>query len=300
VLAFAFPDLPDDAAVAGLEQIVTFAERPDFERARLLGYYTRIESPSEDQIDLKLLHLKRLISANPAEPFLSMPLDPSNLKHRAIAEEWRAQCQLLANSPAVLSNAATFLVHWDWREALLLIDRGIRLEPAGWRWRKQRGDILLHAARKAVEREREVLAADALTSLQEGLLLAAESERRFIYSPLSEAALLSRNVKSAEEYAHLSVVAAEHADWIQGTLRHTAHMVLGALAFDNGDTLGALRHLEESLLVPASPQFQVRGPLAVLLRKLSAAGRCEIVAAYVGRWQARFDLPQGWSLEDSM
>jgi hypothetical protein len=151
-----------------------------------------------------------------------------------------------------------------------------------------------------VEREREVLAADALTSLQEGLLLAAESERRFIYSPLSEAALLSRNVKSAEEYAHLSVVAAEHADWIQGTLRHTAHMVLGALAFDNGDTLGALRHLEESLLVPASPQFQVRGPLAVLLRKLSAAGRCEIVAAYVGRWQARFDLPQGWSLEDSM
>jgi len=37
--------------------------------------------------------------------------------------------------------------------------------------------------------------------------------------------------------------------WIEGNLLHMGHTVLGSVAFDAADLIGALEHLESSLVV---------------------------------------------------
>lgn len=299
VEAFAFPKVRTRTAAELLERVV--AERGGLvDRAHLLGYYTALDNPSDVDRENRVKHLRFLVSERPDEAFLAMWLDPSDEKHLRVAEEWRAQARRHRDSPGVLANAATFLSDWDFTEATTLFRQVVALEPREWRWRLRFARVLL----KRADRDRdnaEALARQAGIELDEALALALATDHALLYDARAEAALMCddlvtaiRNAKSALE------AAAKQPEWFQGNLLHIGHTVLGAVAFDSGDWDRALDHLESSLLVPESPQFDVRGPSKRLLRRLLRAGQQDVVDGYLDRWRARFGLPKDWAIEDPL
>jgi hypothetical protein len=125
--------------------------------------------------------------------------------------------------------------------------------------------------------------------------VARAGERPGILGSVAEAALLSGDSASARAYAERAVQA-KTPGWAVGLLTHRGHAVLGALEYDAGNTRQAVRHLELSMPLESSPQFQVRGPSPHLLRRLRGTSEDARVDAFVTRWEARFGLPEGWTL----
>jgi hypothetical protein len=297
VHAFAFPDMPDSSAAARLEEAVAAQESVE-QRARLLGFYTSLDNPSEADVDRKLEHLRILIALNPSEAFLAMPLDPSDSRHERIAAEWRKQARLHSDSPDVLVNAAMFLVHWNYEEGRDLGSRALRLQPDSWQRHLQYGRMLLQrAARCAPTAAAKELAAEALREFECGFALASDSARLLFHDALAEATLIGDDHVKAATHARTALAVADSGEWAEGRLLHVAYTVLGSLAFDQGDLPAAREWLERSLLVPESPQFCVTGPCPHLLRRLSAAGDDAAVEEYLTLWRDRFTLPTNWKLE---
>jgi len=293
--AFAFHGLHADAEAEVLETAAK-SNSGLLDRARLLGYYCSLNNPTDLQVSKKLQNLLALIEHSPWEAVLAVPLAPDDARNEVIAKAWRDQTKIHQLRPDVLANAAAFLHHWDMEEAKQLLEAAIKLEPAEWKWRVRLGRVLLNGARACSESAAQwALARKALTVLKEAEAIASSRERHSFLDGLTEGALLAGDRPAATEYAEQSLIASVSSGWERGNLQHMAHTVLGALAFDGSDLTRAQRHLEESLMVPESPQFKMRGPSTHLLRRMASVPL--IFEAYVRRWKARFGLPIGWALE---
>lgn len=291
--AFAFPGISNAEEAAETEAVVAAmpVEGGCLQRARLFGYYCSLDAPTELDVEKKLGHLRTLIQLVPWEPVLAVPLSQDEARHVAVADTWRHQAQLHERRADVLTNAAMFLQNWDFDEAKSLLLAAIDLEPNEWRWRLRLGRVLLDAARRDSRREVQI-AREALFLFREAATRATTRESEAFLDGLTESAFLIGDATAAE-YAESALAAAEAAPWAGGNLVHMAHTVLGALAFDAGDRLLARWHLEQSLVVPKSPQFAIRGPSSHLLKKF---GEEDTTRSYLSRWQANFGLPDGWSL----
>jgi tetratricopeptide (TPR) repeat protein len=240
-------------------------------------------------------HLLTLIEARPWENVLAMPLAADDGRNEVIAKAWRAQAKAHSHRPEVLVNAAAFLQHWNVDEAKRLLEAAIALEPDEWKWRLRLGRVMLNSARACSNlASQRVFAGEAMTCLKKAAEIADLHKRDVFLDGLIEGAFLSGDHAQAKEFAQRAIGASGVGGWERGNVLHIAHTVLGALAYEESDILTARYHLEESLMVPKSPQFQVRGPSPHLLLRLEFMQ--EVVDSYLLRWQERFGLPAGWTL----
>lgn len=134
---------------------------------------------------------------------------------------------------------------------------------------------------------------------------AGQSRKLYLLLAMAPAALAANKIEKARSYADQLFAMGEAMQAMPGfgpsmlaDSTHVGHMVLGQIAFLNGDIKGAKENLVAAGKVPGSPVLNSFGPEMLLAKELIGKGERETVLAYLDLcgsfWQNERGRLESW------
>ena len=283
-----------DAVLAGRnltpEQVASLEEKlatdPDdaATRTQLLGYYGGRRSIRDQSAKkAKREHALWFIRNSPGSEILGMPtsqinhiLDPDG--YAEAKKAWMGQIDHEPENATLLGHAADFFMFGDRRTTIKLLERAQSLDPSNPEWPRKLGHVLSLGARGPGEGDMGI-AERALEHLEKAYELADESRRDPLLESLAKGAYSADRLDKARHYAELMLQNTE-AGWNYGNRVHHGNLVLGRIAFREGNIEEAKSRLIAAGNTPGSPQLNSFGPNMGLAKALLEIGEREVVLEY--------------------
>jgi tetratricopeptide (TPR) repeat protein len=252
-------------------------------RTKLLGYYASPRSDLADAKDARRKHILWIIKNHPeteiaGTTFASIDLDRDRDGYEAAKQLWLEQTKAHPKDPAVLGNAAAFLLLRDQYDAEDLLKEAQSLDPKNPSWSDGLGRLYQRGGSKAA-------AAEALAAYEKAQAVdKLEITKFYRLNELAKTAFDAGEFDKASQYAGALVKAAEkHSEdkaWETGDAVHDGNIVLGRIALKKGDVKQAKKFLLQAGYTPGSPILDSFGPNMSLAKELLDAGEKDIVLKY--------------------
>lgn len=220
--------------------------------------------------------------------FFHYSLEPDS--YRRLKELWDLQTLRFKDNPAVLGNAAAYMLMRDSPDRAQgreLMGRAKALDPANPLWPERLASHYFDEARDGPQTPRRAVAGMASLAYDEYaryLKLEKDKERRFNNLPrIADAAWMGDRRPETEALAREMLASATDytTSWAYGNAVHTGHFYLGVLAVVRGDLDEAGRELILSGKTKGSPQLDSYGPRLELAGELLSKGKSAVVVDYL-------------------
>jgi tetratricopeptide (TPR) repeat protein len=196
---------------------------------------------------------------------------------------WKKQVDAHPKDPAVLGNAAAYLLLSRSDEAEALLKRCIELEPDNRVWHEKLAQLLMLRVNHNRGDDHKRDAAQATRELERALELSRNDARS-----TSLLINLAKSSFEATEYEKARRAATELLDRVEkdqktydkGAALHHANLILGRLALVAGDVAAAKRYLLAAGATPGSPSLGSFGPNMMLAKELLERGETQAVLDY--------------------
>lgn len=301
--------------VAALEaQIAAAPHDLNLRRKILIATEIHIDG-SEAAVETRTRHSFWVVENHPesglaGEPvvFFHYSMEPD--AYRRLKKLWDRQTRRFKDNPAVLGNAAAYMLMRDSPDRAQgreLMGRAKALDPSNPRWPERLASHYLDEALHGPQTPRRAVQGMASLAYEEYaryLRLEKNAETRFNNLPrIADAAWLGAWKPETESLAREMLASATNytSSWAYGNAVHAGHFYLGVLAFARGDLDEAGRELLLSGETKGSPNLDSYGPRLELARALLSKGKIAVVVDYLtacGRfWKSgRSDLDR-WKRE---
>lgn len=268
-----------------LEEQVAKSPNDVRSRIKLLGYYFNKGWEDAEAKSNKEGHLVWLIENSPelkvlGSPYgrLDMYLEPQGY-HRA-AQAWK---KLLSQSPenlAVLKNAAEFFWYYDCDLSEELLLKGQILDAKAPNWSASLGELYFQeSVFKLQGVSRKATAKKAFEHYELAYQLSGFDGKKNLLTNLATSALVAGLNNEAKTFATM-LLADDTDDWEYGNRIHYGNLVLGQIAFADGNIDQAKSRLLRAGQTSGSPQLKSFGPRMQLAKDLLECGACETVLEY--------------------
>jgi hypothetical protein len=196
---------------------------------------------------------------------------------------WPQQLAAHPRDPAVLGNAAAFYRSFDTVEALRLYEQARGLAPHDGEWMRRIAELHLQQARVARDPVQGKLALEAYRDLLREPSFTSYA-RGAVSAQAAHAALLAGDAAAASELAR--TILTSEANPADGYAVHRAHIILGTVALQTGDSAAAVQELGAACNVSKEPALASSGPDMSLANALLRAGRRDAVLGYLHACEA--------------
>jgi tetratricopeptide (TPR) repeat protein len=297
---------PPKASAPKMEGDITAAEAKALEdglnnkpdnltaREKLITYYFNavVTSQNSELEGKREQHVFWLIEHHPESDLAGEPeasIDPmgefgSTEAYQRGKQLWLQEVENHPENPRVLCNAAQFLTLSDGKTAREFLEKAWALDPND----PQTASILaqsyeLEELEVASPDDKLALAKKAFSLRQVALEKSVGEERFYELGDAAKSAFEAGEVAKAEQYATELLQSAPQIknDWNYGNALHEGNIVLGRIALQRGDIVGAKEHLLAAGQTPGSPQLDSFGPNMTLAKELLEKGERDTVLAYL-------------------
>lgn len=265
------------------------ADFEDFEsRIPLLAYYEAKgrRSPVASEAHQQLVFW--LIQNHPSSPVagrrearIDIIKNPNG--YAKAKDLWLDSAVTHRENAMVLGNAAQFLFYPDMVIAERFLKKARVIQPNNAEWSRQLGRVYYRQSKRATGKERQKLAAKALTEFERTMELDEDPlQMYFLLHDIPRVSLEAGSTQKAEQYANqlLKMSKEEDYSWNNGNAVHHGNLVLGRLALQAADVEKAKSHLLEAGKTRGSPKLNSFGPNMTLAKELLEKGEKEVVLEY--------------------
>jgi hypothetical protein len=278
--AFAHFESSMEVAVE-LEQRLSDDPQDVVARAGLLGYYCGHRTKSNADVKKRIGHILWVLEFAPdcglgRTPLMDFPESGNLVACRRKKELLVQQCEIFKDNVGVLTDLAGAFHLNDSELALKYLRRAYKIATA-----KEKRDVAFWLAHRLhnvglVDNDFSKLN-EAVVFMQEVVDAQVSKVRNDFRFKLAQMALDSKQVDLAIHICNQMLAAVEQDD--QNI--HVAHNILGRIAFQNGNTQLAKKHLLLSAKVKGSPRLGSYGPHMNLAQDLLQSGEREAVLQYL-------------------
>jgi len=246
-------------------------------RLTLLGYYflRRDESSRAKRKDIVIWLIDNMPDlAHTGEPWCDFSELSETANFNEIKDHWLLAVKAHPSNSAVFANAAHFLARSDKALAEEYFNRAIELDPKNSSLLSKLATFLsLHVPKKQDE---------AVLSIKKAMTLEpSANKQKHLKLHLVQHAYSAGEYATAADAAKelLSLNDAEPELWKDGQIEHDCNSILGLIAIQNGDIVGAKNHLTLAGQSSGSPALGSFGPDFSLAYELLNEGcRGEVIA----------------------
>lgn len=246
-------------------------------------------------------HPEAEISGSPYAEIMPVGLSESTEGYQRAKQLWLEQVEKHPNNQRILTNAAQFLSLLDSKIAQELLEKALALDPSDRETSSKLAQFYeLKRMRVTSSEEKASLAQKSLSIRERGLEKANGEERFYALGDLATAAFEAGETARAEQYASELLQDAQKFknNWDFGNAIHKGNIILGRIALQNNDKVGAKQHLLSAGEAPGSPQLDSFGPDMTLAKELLEKGEREVVLTYLQScakfWKMGGDKLEGW------
>jgi predicted Zn-dependent protease len=252
-------------------------------RTKLLGYYWRKRSDSASQ-QAKYKHILWLIKNAPEAEVLAIPYGQLNkvFAPQAYPKAKKLWLEQLKNQPTnlkILNNAAAFFKMFDRNLAEKFLKKAQSQDSENPKWAKKLGQLYLLGIMGKSPEDKTEAAIKSLEQYEIAYKLSSKQDRTIFLQYLAKAAVAAGQPKKATKYAQ-EMLDNNPKDWNYGNNIHHANIILGEIAFEQGDIDAAKQYLIKAGKTPGSPQLNSFGPSMKLAKQLLQQGERDTVLEY--------------------
>jgi hypothetical protein len=263
-------------------------------RARLINYYfdaaitsrtPELEEKREKQVFWLIEHHPESeVAGEPESKIMPIGMSGSTEGYQHGKQLWLAEVEKYPDNQRVLSNAAQFFSSFDRKLGRELLERASALDPSDMLTSSKLAQTYdLERELIALPEEKIVLAQKSLSVRERGLEKADSELRYYELGDLASSAFEAGEIGKAQQYASELLLSAPKFknDWNYGNALHKGNIVLGRIALQQGDIVGAKEHLIAAGQTPGSPQLKSFGPNMTLAKELLEKNERDAVLTYL-------------------
>jgi len=286
---------------------------PDNQSAReqLITYYFEaiITSKTPDLEEKREKHVFWLIEHHPESQLAGSPeaeIEPMGFTGSMEGFEqakklWLQQVDAHPDNQRILSNAGQFFLISDEKLGRDLLEKALALDPSDTETSSRLAQFYDLERTYASSPEEKATLSQKSFSLRERALEKAEGIDRFYeLGDAANSAYEAGEFEKAAQYANELLQSAPQYkdDWNYGNALFHGNIVLGRVALQHGDIVGAKEHLLAAGETPGSPQLDSFGPNMTLAKELLEKGERDVVLTYLQScakfWKMGGDKLQSW------
>ena len=290
------------------------AKNPDNLTAReqLISYYFKamLTSKTPELEEKREQHILWLIEHHPESEMAGSPeahIMPMGFSgstegyHRG-KQLWLQQVEKHPDSQRILLNAAEFLSLFDGKIGKELLEKVAALNPSDMETSSRFAQLYEHERMSvSSSEEKSALAQKALYIRERALERASDEEKFYQLGDVAASAFEAGETAKAEQYGSELLQAAQKFpdDWNYGNAVHEGNIILGRIALQRGDIVGAKQHLLAAGETRGSPQLDSFGPNMALAKELLEKGERDVVLTYLQScakfWKMGGEQLQSWT-----
>jgi tetratricopeptide (TPR) repeat protein len=279
------------------EQLITYyfnalltSKAPDIEEKREQHVFWLIEHHPESDL-----------AGSPEAQIEPMGFSGSTEGYERAKQLWLQQVDIHPDNQRILSNAGQFFLISNEKLGRELLEKALALDPSNTETSSRLAQSYDMERLFASSPDEKTALAQKSLALRERALERAEGVDRFYaLGDTAKDAFEAGELEKAEQYASELLQSAPKFkdDWNYGNALFEGNIVLGRIALQHGDIVGAKEHLLSAGETPGSPQLDSFGPNMTLAKELLEKGEREVVLTYLQScakfWKMGGDNLQNW------
>jgi tetratricopeptide (TPR) repeat protein len=269
---------PDD--LPAREKLVLY-----YFQAQLKSRAPELEEKREEHVFWLIEHHPESeLAGSPETGIMPMSFTGSVEGYQRGKQLWLEQVEKHPDNKQILENASNFLLFADRKTARELLEKALALDPGDIETSSKLAQTYdLDRIEGNSSEENKALAEKSLSIRERGLAKAGDEQRFDELGALAKAAFEAGEMEKAEQYANELLQSAPKfkGDWNYGNALHDGNTILGRIALQRGDIVGAKQHLLAAGETPGSPQLDSFGPNVALAKELLEKGERETVLTYL-------------------
>jgi tetratricopeptide (TPR) repeat protein len=229
-------------------------------------------------------HPESELAGSPEAEIMPMSFIGSIEGYQRGKQLWLEQVEKHPDNKQILENASNFLLFSDRKTARELLEKALALDPGNIETSSKLAQTYDLDRNEGESSEENKGLAEKSLSIREHALTKADDKHRFYeLSELAKAAFDAGEIEKAGQYAMELLQSAPKfkGDWNYGNALHDGNTILGRIALQRGDIVGAKQHLLAAGETPGSPQLDSFGPNMTLAKELLEKGERETVITYL-------------------